>query len=324
MKSTMNLAVRLLMLVAAMSVTGALRAQDRQVIDETRLVSANERITLDVMRGQATIRAGNDNTFSVKGLLDEQAEGFELESNNGFTRFIVRMPRSSRGWNSRRGDGSELEITVPANSEVEFSGVNIGVDIAGVLGGARITTVNGEISARGLGEQVHLKTVNGAISSENNRGRINIETVNGEVSDRGSEGRLSAEAVNGELRIDSRAEEVRLGVVNGQIEAELSGTQSLEFNGVNGEITISLRDSMAPRVRGGSVSGRIELSVDRDIDARFNLQTNVGSRLENELTSDEARRPQFGPGRSLQFSTGQGSGAVDISTVSGAINLEVN
>lgn len=300
------------------------RAQDREVIDEARLVSANERITLDVMRGEVVIRAGNDNTFRVVGELDEDAEGYELESDNGFTRFIVRMPRNMRGWNSGRNKGSELEITVPANAQVEFSGVNVSVDIADVLGGARVTTVNGEITASGLGEFVHLKTVNGGIRSENNRGVVNIETVNGEVRDHGSAGRLSVEAVNGQLDIVSSAEEVSLEVVNGQIDAELRGTQSLDFNGVNGEISIRLFESVSPRIRGGSVSGEIELSVDDSIEARFNLQTNVGSRIGNELTSDEARRPQFGPGRNLRFSTGQGGGSVDISTVSGAINLLVN
>lgn len=313
------------MLVTAVMIAGVqqARAQDREVIDEARLVSPNERITLDVMRGEVVIRAGDDNTFRVVGELDEEAEGYELESDNGFTRFIVRMPRNMRGWNSR-DEGSELEITVPANSEVEFSGVNVSVDIADVLGGARVTTVNGEITANGLGEFVHLKTVNGGIRSQNNRGVVNIETVNGEVRDEGSEGRLSVEAVNGQLDIVSSAEEVSLGVVNGQIDAELRGTQSLDFNGVNGEISIRLFDSVSPRIRGGSVSGEIELSVDDTIEARFNLQTNVGSRLQNDLTSDEARRPQFGPGRNLQFSTGQGGGSVDISTVSGAINLQVN
>lgn len=299
-------------------------AQDREVIDEARLVSANERITLDVMRGEVVIRAGDDNTFRVVGELDEDAEGFELESDNGFTRFIVRMPRNMRGWNNNRNEGSDLEITVPANSEIEFSGVNVSVDIADVSGGARVTTVNGEIRASGLSEFVFLKTVNGGIRSENNRGVVTIETVNGEVRDEGSQGRLSVEAVNGELDIVSLAQEVTLGVVNGRIDAELSGTQSLDFNGVNGEISIRLSDSVSPRVRGGSVSGEIELAVDNNIEARFDLQTNVGSRLENELTSDEARRPQFGPGRNLQFSTGEGSGSVDISTVSGAINLLVN
>lgn len=325
MRNKLNSTLRLFMLAAAVLAAGLqqARAQDGEVIDEARLVSPNERITLDVMRGEVVIRAGNDNTFRVTGELDEAAEGYELESSNGFTRFIVRMPRNMRGWNDS-GEGSELEVTVPAGSEVEFSGVNVGIDIAGITGSARVTTVNGGIRASNLAEFVHLKTVNGSIRSENNRGVVNIETVNGEVRDDDSQGRLSVEAVNGELNIISRAAEVNLSVVNGEINAQLRGTQSLDFNGVNGEIDISLAESLSPRVRGASVSGEIDLSVDANIEARFNLQTNVGSRIENELTSDEARRPQFGPGRNLQFSTGQGGGSVDIGTVSGAINLTVN
>lgn len=325
MRSRLNSTLKLLMLAAVLFIAGVQHAsaQAGETIDESRVVSANERIMLDVMRGEVVIRSGTDNTFRVQGELDERAEGYELESDNGFTRFIVRMPRNMRGTNNR-DDGSNLQITVPAGSQVEFSGVNVDVDIADVLGGTRVTTVNGEIHAKGLAEYVFLKTVNGNIDSENNRGVITIETVNGEVDDDGSQGRLTIEAVNGELTISSAAEEVTLTVVNGQIDADLRATRTLEFSSVNGEIDISLSASPAPRVRGRSVSGEIELHVDAGIDARFNLQSNVGSRIDNALTVDEARRPQFGPGRNLQFTTAQGAGSVDISTVSGAISLQVN
>ena len=132
---------------------------------------------------------------------------------------------------------------------------------------------------------------------------------------------MSLRAVNGEIDVDSRAEEIQLSVVNGEINATLAGTQSLEVSGVNGSIDIRLGESLRPRVRGSSVSGEISLGLDPAVDARFNLQSNVGRRIENELSDDEAQRPQFGPGRSLRFMTGEGSGTVDITTVSGEIRL---
>ena len=323
MKSSANTGFSAWMLAGAImaSWTQIALAQDRQPIDEARLVSPNERVTLDVMRGEVRIRPGDDNTLRIRGVLDELAEGFELDSNNGFTQFTVVMPRNFRGRGGDRDEGSELEIIVPAGSDVQFSGVNVDVDIADIEGGAQITTVNGAITASGLREFIQLNTVNGSIDSLNNQGRLEIETVNGEVSDRGSEGRMSLRAVNGEIDVDSRAEEIQLSVVNGEINATLAGTQSLEVSGVNGSIDIRLGESLRPRVRGSSVSGEISLGLDPAVDARFNLQSNVGRRIENELSDDEAQRPQFGPGRSLRFMTGEGSGTVDITTVSGEIRL---
>jgi len=305
--------------VLSFMLTMGVNAQSQQRIDETRQVSANEKISLEVMRGEVRIRAGSDNTFLVRGQLDELAEGFELESDNGFTRFEVVMPRSIRG--SRNEQGSDLEIVLPANSDVKFTGVNVAVDVAGVLGGASITTVNGDIVASDLGGVIALRTVNGPIRSNNNRGRVSLQTVNGEISDNGSSGRLGVSTVNGAMDISSAAEEVTLNMVNGELRADFDGTRTLEFNGINGEMSIAISNSQTPRVTGSSVSGEIEIQLDSDVDARFDLRTNVGSRIENGITDDEAQRPQFGPGRSLQFTTGQGNGSVELNTVSGSIEV---
>jgi hypothetical protein len=319
MKAQTTLTFALLAGAMSLLLTMNASAQGQQSIDETRQVSANEKITLEVMRGDVRIRTGSDNTFSVRGQLDELAEGFELESDNGFTRFEVVMPRSMRGIGNR--EGSDLEIVLPANSDVEFTGVNVAVDAAGILGGASITTVNGDIVGSDLGGVVALKTVNGPISSSNNRGRVSLQTVNGEITDNGSSGRLEVSTVNGAMDINSAAEEVTLNMVNGEVEARFDGTRTLEFDGINGEMRIAISNSTSPRINGSSVSGEIELQLDADVDARFDLRTNVGSRIENGITDDEAQRPQFGPGRSLQFTTGQGNGTVELNTVSGSIEV---
>jgi DUF4097 and DUF4098 domain-containing protein YvlB len=127
--------------------------------------------------------------------------------------------------------------------------------------------------------------------------------------------------VNGEMNLSNAAEEVTLNMVNGEVQANFEGTGTLEFNGINGEMRIAISNSQTPRVSGSSVSGEIELQLDADVDARFDLRTNVGSRIHNGITDDEAQRPQFGPGRSLQFTTGQGNGSVELNTVSGSIDI---
>lgn len=319
MKAQTNLTSALLAGVLSLILTLDASAQSQQSIDETRQVSANEKITLEVERGEVRIRTGSDNTFSVRGQLDELAEGFELESDNGFTRFEVVMPRSMR-W-SRNEQGSDLEIVLPANSDVEFSGVNVAVDVAGVLGGASITTVNGNIVASDLSGVIALKTVNGPINSSNNRGRVSLQTVNGEITDNGSSGRLEVSTVNGEMDLSNAAEEVTLNMVNGELQASFDGTSTLEFDTINAEIHITISNSISPRINGSSVNGDIILELDSDVGARFDLRTNVGSRIHNGITDDEAQRPQFGPGRSLQFTTGEGTGSVELNTVSGSIEV---
>ncbi|MEX2334388.1 MAG: DUF4097 family beta strand repeat-containing protein [Pseudohongiella sp.] len=299
-------------------------AENPVTIDETRQVSANERIEIEVMRGQVVIRTGTDNTFRVSGTLDELAEGYELRSGNGFTFFEVQMPRNIRNNGSRREQESDLVFVVPANSNVSYSGVNADVNIDGITGGSDVTTVNGDITAANLSEYIELRTVNGAIDSRNNRGRIDLHTVNGEVRDAGSDGRISYGAVNGDLDIDSAAQEVEISVVNGSVRADLRGTDELDLNSVNGDIDVILVDVSSPRISGSTVSGDITLTLPSDVNARFSMQSIAGGSIINNITDDEVVRARFGPARNLDFSTGEGVGTVELSSVSGRLELNAN
>jgi DUF4097 and DUF4098 domain-containing protein YvlB len=300
-------------------------ADSRITVNETRQVSANERIYIEVMSGEVNIRVGTGNSFSVTGVLDEQAEGFELTSANGFTRFEVEMPRNTRfpGFRNNRAP-SNLEFVVPLNSTVEFSGVNASVDIAGIQGGSTISTVNGPITASGLSNHVELKTVNGGIESRNLSGRIEITTVNGSIDDSGSTGRARYQAVNGRINVGSSADEISLSVVNGRVAARLQQTSILELNSVNGGIELTLTDSLTPRITGNSVSGNITLNLDPAINARFSVRNNVGGGISNRLSSDEPVRASYGPARRLEFSTGDGTGVVELTTLSGRVELNRN
>ncbi len=294
-----------------------------EAIDQSRNVSASEKIEIENMRGEVRIIAVQGNKFSVKGTLDEKAEGYELTSENGVTRFAVKMPRSTYGgWNSEKQEGSDLTIEVPVGSELKFSGVNANVSAKGIEGGARLTTVNGKVDAEKLKGDIALETVNGEITSRDNSGRIQITTVNGQINDKGSAGTLELESVNGEISSESRATEVELEVVNGEGRLDLTGTERLEFSSVNGEIRAAVKNSKKPRISASSVSGASRLVLDADVSARFDLEASAGGDIDNGLTADKATRAKYGPRRHLEFRTGSGEGSVEVSTVSGEIELK--
>lgn len=297
-------------------------ANSQQSINEERQVSSNERITLDVQRGDVQIRPASGNQFKVSGKLDEKAEGFELESAGGFTRFIVKMPRQLNERNGGKTVGSELVIEVPAGSDIEFKGVNVDVTATGINGGSQITTVNGDIKARQLTNTVELATVNGEIKSEALQGQLRLKTVNGKIDDKASSGRMSVESVNGKIELDGAPEELMVTVVNGEVDLELDGTRQLEVSSVNGSIEIELKNQTAPRIKGSSVSGKFELKLPANLDARVSMKTSAGGSIKNELTTDKASRDKYGPASNLQFSAGNGTGNIEITTVSGRLELK--
>ena len=298
-------------------------ASAQEAIDESRSVSANERVSIEVMRGTVRIRVSEENVFRVRGTLDERAEGYTLESDNGYTRFEVDYPRSSRGWgwNGDEGDGSKLEIEVPAGIELEFESVNGDVDVMDITGSSSIKTVNGDITASSLSNFVELGSVNGDIESTNNSGRVEISTVNGEVTDNNSSGRIEYDTVNGEIKASSSATEVTVSTVNGEAELDLNGTQVLAMGTVNGDIDVRLANSLSPRIDGSTVSGDIHLDLEQGINANFDISAHAGGDIDNGMTDARATREKYGPRKQLNFSTGNGSGSVSITTVSGDIEL---
>lgn len=297
-------------------------ANSQQSINEERQVSSNEKITLDVQRGEVEIRPASGNQFRVSGKLDEKAEGFELESAGGFTRFIVNMPRQLNERNNNKTAGSALVIEVPAGSNIEFKGVNVDVSATGIQGGSQITTVNGDIKARQLTNTVELTTVNGKIESEALQGQLRLKTVNGKIADKAGSGRMSVESVNGKIELDSRPQELMVTVVNGEVDVELDGTQQIEVSSVNGSVEIELKNQTAPRIKGSSVSGKFEVKLPANLDARVSMKTSAGGSIKNTLTADQPTRAKYGPASNLQFSAGSGSGNIDISTVSGRLELK--
>ena len=296
----------------------------QESIDESRTVASNERISIEVISGKVSIRGTQDNVFRVRGMLAEDAEGYILESNNGFTRFEVEMPR--RGfWNQRSrrdSDESELEIEVPMGAAIEFAGVNIDINVTEIHGSSDITTVNGDIYANNLSNIVSLSTVNGKIENRNSDGRIKLASVNGEIFDEDSEGRIEFTTVNGEVVSASRAQEVSIETVNGEAELDLVGTEVLEMSTVNGDIDVRLAGSFSPRIEGSTVSGDLNLIIEGEISAHFSINAHAGGDIENLFSDDRATRDQFGPRKQLNFKTKDAQGSINLTTVSGDIEID--
>ncbi|MGP9800627.1 DUF4097 family beta strand repeat-containing protein [Rheinheimera sp. NSM] len=297
-------------------------ADAREAVNENRTVTANEKIYIEVMSGEISIKAVSSAKFSVSGKLDEKATGYTLDSKDGFTRFEMTMPRQvNYNWKDK-ANAAELRFEVPVGASVEFKGVNGNVSVNGIHGSSQISTVNGDIDASELRNSVKLSTVNGEIKVKAASGKVELSSVNGKINDEGSKGRLSYDVVNGKIKVKSSAEEISVSTVNGDAELELNGTKQLKLSTVNGEIETKLSGVTNPRVNGSSVSGDIELKLDANVSARFDIKASAGGSIKNKLSNDKANKAKYGPARSLQFTSGSGDGSVELSTVSGDVELD--
>lgn len=299
-------------------------------IDETRDVSENEVIDIELINGDIVIRGWDRNAVSFQGELSDRAEGYDFSSRNGVTRFEEEYEnrrnffgRDCSSWFdcSDDFDRTDLEISVPKNSTLRLEGINVELVISDITGTTQVEIVNGPIEASNLDGRINIETVNGSIETSNLSGRINLSTVNGQIRDRGSRGeRVSYNNVNGSIISDTRSPRVDAETVSGSIELDLDKVDDLETSAVSARVFVSLELNAGGRVEMSNVSGKSELLVNRNISAHFDINTAVGGDIDNDLSEDEPHREnRFINSSVLQFSLGGGAGSVEISSVSGDI-----
>ncbi|GAA6150949.1 DUF4097 family beta strand repeat-containing protein [Pseudoteredinibacter isoporae] len=293
-----------------------------QSIEKTLDAESDGRVYIDNMRGNITIIGWDKNQVKVSGELDDEAEGYEFERQGQRVVFEVDMPRGNYRNKSR---GSELTFHIPKNSKLFGEGVLVDFEISDIHGGSIVETVNGSIKAESLSEEIRLETINGHVSTENLSGQIEIQSINGGIEDRNSSGTLEIKTVNGPISSHTDAPVIELESVNSVIELESKEVSDLRIQTANARANITI-DKLLPNadVSIDSVSGRITLNLDADVSADFSLRNHAGGRIKNQLSDQEAVRPQYGPGRSLDMTLNNGSADVRITSVSARIELKAN
>jgi hypothetical protein len=227
----------------------------------------------------------------------EAAEGTRVTFEDG--RLEVRVPRL-RGWRTLRGGGSvDVEVALPAGSDVRATGASADFACVGRLGECRIKTGLGQVRVdesgaldvrSGVGDvtvgrataraqvtagsgEVRLGALDagGAVKNANGAtwvgaagGELRINAANGDVAVDRSEADLTAKSANGSVRL---REAVRGSVVLetriGDVEVGIrEGTVAwLDANATAGKVRNTLQPGAAPEPGSETVQVRARTSV---------------------------------------------------------------
>ncbi len=291
-------------------------------IDQVLDVSKTADVSIHDQHGNIKVKAWDKGKVKVSGELSRRARDFTFESHGNTVTFDV-IYDDKWDWNrkSANEDNSNLVFYVPRGSELQVNSITGDISVTGVEAGANIETVNGAITAEKLKDRVRLQSVNGNISAANNQGKIDIETVNGAVSDKGSSGTLRLRTVQGNVTCKSTYLDVAVEIVNGNLLLDLDKIDELVVESVNGRVDVALDLNRKGDVSVSGVNGTINLDFNKAVDAEFEIDTAVGGSITNKLTDDQAEKQKFLPGSSLGFSTGDGSGDVEVTTVNGNVKV---
>lgn len=297
-----------------------------EAVDETLVVESDSLIEMKNVSGQVSIIGWDKNTVNIAGELGENTESFRFERIGKTVIIEVKVKNSDKGWSwNNNGNGDTLMVYVPHNSRFDYYSPNTDLSINDVYGGAEINMVNGDLRAENLRGSVSLQTVNGDINATQISGEFTLDAVNGDIKASQVKGNtVTANTVNGDMSISSVASQVHAETVNGEIEFMLQSVSQIKTNTVNGSIEMTMNLTDGGTVKASSVSGDIKFAFQKGVQAKFDLEAHAGGTIRNRLTSEKPNKAKYGPRRWLEFSTGQPTAWVDVSTVSGRIEVEAS
>ena len=301
----------------------SLTALADEKINRSLDVSKAPYVQIEHVNGSAKVIAWDKSEVKVTGTLGDRTENFIFEKDDNEVLIKVKV-KNNHGWNNWGSDnGDDLEIFVPRQSKVYYSAVNADVELEKIRGGARVETVNGSINVKELAGRIRLESVNGRITASSLEGDVKIDTVNGTIVSRSSKGKEdSYESVNGNIEVFSESGDINVETVNGDIELELGKVNQLNMDTVNGSIDVKLELERNGEIEASSVGGSINLYLQSDVSARFDIEGHAGGNITNKLSDDKMQKAKYGPNRWLKFSLNGGGAKVNVSTVSGRVKLD--
>lgn len=267
-------------------------------IDETRPASPDCGFELENCAGEVIVTGWDRNEIKVTGTLGQGTEGFEFEGEEDDLEFRVILP----DW-KRRVKDTDLQVQVPKGCRLRIETVSAHVEVDQVAGKIHIQTVSGEIVLAGKPISVDASSVSGSIEVDVECNDMDLETISGDIEINEARGECKAESVSGDIAIAG-------GVVD-----------YLDIETVSGSFLFEGALSKEAAVEIDVHSGDINLLFDGEPDAEFDIDTFSG-RIRNDFGRDGVRKNRYGPGKRLEFTSGDGNAEVRISTFSGTVHLE--
>jgi DUF4097 and DUF4098 domain-containing protein YvlB len=214
------------------------------------------------------------------------AEQTRVELDGG--RLLIKAPKGWRQWTLRGGGESiDVEVTLPAGSDVRVEAGVAALRCVGRLGGCHFKTGVGEIRVEQAGP-VQARTGAGDITVERAVDHAELATGSGAVQISTIDGTAQIKNSNGDTWIGEVTGELTMRAANGRIAVDHAHA-GVAARTANGDVRLGEVASGAVLAQTGN--GRLEIAIRDGVAAWLDLNAHFG-RVDNGLQA--ADRPQPG------------------------------
>ena len=263
----------------------------REEFHQTYPLSATGRVSLENINGGVQIKTWDRAAVQVDAIKkayrkDRLAEArIEVNATEENIRIKTEYPDENQTF--RGGEGRwdnpatvEYSLTVPRKAVLEsIEMVNGSVDIDGVEGNVKASSINGRLTARGLMGEAKLSTINGqlqaAFTQLDESKAISLGSVNGNVTiilPSNANASIKAGTVHGDISSDFGLKVKHGEYVGHSMDGQIgTGGPRIKLGNVNGGIKVSHAQDGLPLSPGVSASGG-----DESADASDEPEVDVG------------------------------------------------
>ncbi|HSK63734.1 MAG TPA: DUF4097 family beta strand repeat-containing protein, partial [Pyrinomonadaceae bacterium] len=288
----------------------------REEFHQTYPLSATGRVSLENLNGGVQIKVWDRAAVQVDAVKkayrkDRLAEAkIEVNATEEYIRIATEYPYQNMNFRSdeRRYENPaivEYSLTVPRQAMLEsIELVNGSLDIEGVEGNVKASSINGRLSARSLAGEAKLSTVNGPLqvtfTKLDETKSISLTSVNGPLTlviPSNANASVRAGTVHGGISTDFGLKVKHGEYVGHSLDGQIgNGGPKIKLSNVNGAIKITRAQDGLPLSPAASLPGDIrvirhgDVSVDVDVAAAVEVAEAARARAESTRVARQAQR----------------------------------
>ena len=176
-----------------------------------------ETVKLSTVSGDCIVKTHSSDEVVVELFYDvEPKKAFKYKIRESGSTLIIK-----ERWGNGSSSGEvRWTLTVPAETEIEFS------------------SASGDLTAEGLAKSIESSTASGDVELHDIGGDIEISAASGDIEIMGSTGDVEVSTASGDITVEDCTGEIELSTASGDIDATQVG-EEIEFSTASGDVEVS-------------------------------------------------------------------------------------
>ncbi len=288
-------------------------------VSRVEVTGINDQVILSRTTGEEVILSGERRGF---GWAAQSATAAAMEvtievEQRGDTLYVHVRHQPQMMWHFGRDPYARLELALPPEVNFNVALVSGDVTLQQVVASGAITTISGDVVASDTNGQLTIETTSGDIEVRNHDGSLRVVTVSGDLEAVGQFADLRVETTEGDVTLQGRYTNAHVVTITGDVTITTEGAEQISVETTSGNIRF-IGQLASQQQEIVTISGDVDLILDKPLDARVNLTTVSGwirlpAQFTNQLTNPHSLTETFGQGRTM----------LKVETTSGKISLRL-